>query len=108
MMEAYIIAGARTAVGKFNGTLTNTSAVDLGAAAIKETLKRASFPPDQVDEVIMGNVIQAGLGQNPARQAAVKGGVSQDTPAYTVNRVCGSGVMSVGLGAQAIVAGAAE
>jgi acetyl-CoA C-acetyltransferase len=107
-MEAYVIAGARTAVGKFSGTLTNVSAMDLGAAVIQETLKRASFPPDKVDEVIMGNVIQAGLGQNPARQAAVKGGVSQDTPAYTVNRVCGSGVLSVGLGAQAVAGGAAE
>jgi acetyl-CoA C-acetyltransferase len=107
-MEAYIIAGARTAVGKFNGTLTNVSAVDLGAAAIKELLKRASFPPDKVDEVIMGNVIQAGLGQNTARQAAVKGGVAQEIPAYTVNRVCASGILSIGLGAQAITAGEAE
>lgn len=107
-MEAYIVAGARTAVGKFNGTLTNTSAMELGAAVIKETLVRASFPCDKVDEVIMGNVIQAGLGQNPARQAAVMGGVSQETPAFTVNRVCASGILSVALGSQAIALGEAE
>jgi acetyl-CoA C-acetyltransferase len=107
-MEAYIVAGARTAVGKFNGTLTTIDATELGAAVIKEALVRASLSPDKVDEVIMGNVIQAGLGQNPARQAGVKSGVSQETPAFTVNRVCGSGIATVGLGSQAVALGEAE
>jgi acetyl-CoA C-acetyltransferase len=107
-MEAYIIAGARLAVGKFNGTLTNIGAAEQGAAVIKETLARASIAPDQVDEVIMGNVIQAGLGQNTARQASVMSGVSQETPSFTVNRVCGSGIATVGLGAQAVALGEAE
>jgi len=108
LTEAVIISAARTAIGKFNGTLSNISAPKLGAAVIKEAVARADIKPEDVDEVIMGNVIQAGLGQNPARQSAIYAGVPPAAGALTVNKVCGSGLKAVILAAQAIKAGDAE
>lgn len=108
-MEEVIIASAvRTPVGSFGGSLKDVGAVDLGALVISEALKRSKVDPRQVDEVIMGNVLQAGLGQNPARQAAVKAGLPYEVSAYTVNKVCGSGLKTVALAAQAVAAGEAE
>jgi acetyl-CoA C-acetyltransferase len=100
-----IISGCRTAVGKFQGSLSDLSAPQLGAIAVREAVKRAGVDPHQVDECIMGNVITAGLGQNPARQAAIFGGLSPATGAMTINKVCGSGLKAVALGAQAIQTG---
>ena len=143
MKEAVIVAGVRTAVGKFGGGFINYSAVDLGATVIREVLKRAglrpvasdlmaecapdklkgeglidletaggewdqSLPAVSVDEVIMGNVLTAGLGQNPARQAMIRAGVPKETPAFTVNKVCGSGLKTIALGAEAIMSGQAD
>lgn len=108
MREAVIVSAVRTAVGKFNGTLGSIPAVDLGAMVIAEALKRAGVKPGQVDEVFMGNVLQAGLGQNPARQASVKAGLPYEVPATSVNIVCGSGLKTVGLAAQLIWAGEAD
>jgi len=102
-MEAYIAAGARTAIGKYNGTLTNVTAMELGAVVIKAAVERAGIRGDEVGEVIMGNIIPAGLGQNPARQAAMKGGIPEGVPSYTINKACGSGVKAVALAAQAVV-----
>jgi len=107
-MEAYIVGGIRTAVGKFEGSLVSTSAMDLGAAVIAEILKRYAIAPGRVDEVIMGTVIQAGLGQNPARQASLNAGLPEHVPAFTVNKVCGSGLKSVAIAGQAIAAGEAD
>jgi acetyl-CoA C-acetyltransferase len=108
-MREVVIAGmCRTAVGNFNGSLKDVPAVALGAIVIKEALKRAGVGPEQVDEVIMGNVLQAGQGQNPARQAAIKAELPQETPAYTINKVCGSGLKAVQLAAQAIKSGDAD
>jgi acetyl-CoA C-acetyltransferase len=104
-MEAYIVGGCRTAIGKFNGTLAPLNAIDIGAAVIRETVARTSIPAERVDEVIMGNVIQAGLGQNPARQASVKAGLPHNIPSFTVNKVCGSGLKTVALAGQSIAAG---
>lgn len=106
--EAVIVAAVRTAIGSFNGSLKNISAPDLGAAVIKDALKQAGVKPEQVDEVIMGNVLQAGLGQNPARQAAMKAGLPESASSMTINKVCGSGLKAVHLAAQAIIAGDAE
>jgi acetyl-CoA C-acetyltransferase len=106
--EAVIVAAVRTAIGSFNGSLKNISAPELGAAVIKDALKQAGVQPDQVDEVIMGNVLQAGLGQNPARQAAIKAGIPVSASSMTINKVCGSGLKAVHLAAQAIIAGDAE
>ncbi len=108
MKEVAIVSAVRTAVGSFLGTLANTPAVDLGALVIAESLKRINLDGSKVDEVIMGNVLQAGLGQNPARQASIKAGLPQEVPAWTLNKVCGSGLKTVGLAAQAIMAGDAE
>lgn len=108
MREVVIVSAVRTPVGKFGGALADLSAVDLGSLVIKEALKRAEIQPQQVDEVIFGNVLQAGLGQNPARQAAVKGGIPVEASAFTVNKVCGSALKCVELAAQAIIAGDAE
>ena len=105
MREVVIVSAVRTAIGKFGGSLTPMSAVQLGAVVIKEALERAKVDPAKVDEVIFGNVLQAGLGQNPARQAAIYGGVPQEVPAFTVNKVCGSGLKCVELAAQSILAG---
>ena len=102
MREAVIISAVRTAIGKFQGALSPLSAVDLGACAVREAVKRAGIEPEQVDEIIMGNVVSAGLGQNPARQAGLKGGLHNRVAAMTINKVCGSGLKAVGLAAQAI------
>ncbi len=100
--DIVIVAAARTAVGKFGGTLAKTPAAELGATVIRDLLQRAKLQPDQIDEVILGQVLQAGTGQNPARQAVIKSGLSQATPAMTINKVCGSGLKAVMLAAQAI------
>ncbi|HBZ08609.1 MAG TPA: acetyl-CoA C-acetyltransferase [Bacillus bacterium] len=106
--EVAIVSAARTAIGSFLGTLKNTPAPDLGAAAIKEAINRAGVKPEEVDEVIMGNVLQAGLGQNPARQAAIKAGIPESVSSMTINKVCGSGLKAIHLAAQAVLAGEAE
>jgi len=103
-----VVSAARTPVGKFLGSLSSLTAPDLGAAAIRAAIERAGIDPSKIDEVIMGNVVQAGVGQAPARQAAIKGGVPAQVPAYTVNKVCGSGLKAVMLAAQAIRAGDAQ
>ena len=102
MEEVVIISGVRTAIGKFQGSLTDFSAPQLGAIAVKEAVKRANVDPEAIDECIMGNVISAGLGQNPARQAALGGGLAPEVGAMTINKVCGSGLKAVALAAQAI------
>jgi acetyl-CoA C-acetyltransferase len=106
--DAVIISGCRTPVGKFQGSLSEFTAPQLGAIAIREAVKRAPIEPEQVDECIMGNVVSAGLGQNPARQAAIYGGLSASTGAMTINKVCGSGLKAVALAAQAIQTGNSE
>src|ERR1700726_3537791 len=103
--EVVIISGCRTPVGKFQGSLADLSATQLGAIVVREAVKRAGIEPTQVDECIMGNVVSAGLGQNPARQAAIYGGLSPATGAMTINKVCGSGLKSVALAAQAVQTG---
>ena len=108
-MREVVIAGAcRTAIGTFGGALKDFSAVALGALVVADALKRAGVSSDVVDEIVMGNVLQAGLGQNPARQCALNAGLPQEVPAFTVNKVCGSGLKAIALGAQAIAAGDAE
>ncbi len=107
-MEAYIVGGVRTAIGRFNGSLTPFTTIDLGAEVIREVMRRTSIKGNEVDEAIMGNVLQAGLGQNPARQAAIMAGLPENIPAFTVNKVCGSGLKSVGLAGQAIASGEAN
>jgi len=106
--KAIIVSLARTPIGGFNGTLANVSAKELATVVIKEALKRANLNPDQVDEVMMGCVLQAGLGQNVARQAALAAGIPEEKPAMTVNQVCGSGLRAVALAAQAIMLGDAD
>jgi len=106
--EVVIVSAVRTALGNFNGSLKNVSAPELGGAVIKGALDQAGVMPDQVDEVIMGNVLQAGLGQNPARQAAIKAGIPESVSSMTINKVCGSGLKAVHLATQAILAGDAE
>ncbi|MDR0258594.1 MAG: acetyl-CoA C-acyltransferase, partial [Comamonas sp.] len=108
MEDIVIISAVRTAVAKFGGSLAKVPATDLGATVIQEALARAKVGADQVDEVIMGQVLAAGVGQNPARQAMIKAGVDKKTPALTINAVCGSGLKSVMLAAQAIGQGDAE
>ena len=103
--DVVIISACRTPVGKFQGSLSDLSATQLGAIVVREATKRAKLDPKQVDECIMGNVISAGLGQNPARQAALFGGLSAEVSAMTVNKVCGSGLKAVALAAQAIQTG---
>ena len=103
MREVVIVSAARTAIGTFQGTLSNISAPDLGAYAIVEAMKRAGISSNDVDEVIMGNVLPCGLGQNPARQALLKGGLPHDVETTTVNKVCGSGLKAVMMAAQAII-----
>jgi acetyl-CoA C-acetyltransferase len=100
--DVVIISGCRTAVGKFQGSLSPFSAPQLGAMVVREAVKRAGIDPAQVDECIMGDVVSAGLGQNPARQAAIFGGLSPATGAMTINKVCGSGLKAVALAAQAV------
>ena len=108
MREVVIASAVRTALGSFGGSLKDVPAVDLGALVIKEALNKAGVKPECVDEVLMGNVIQAGLGQNPARQAAVKAGLPVEIPSMTINKVCGSGLRCVALAAQMIKAGDAD
>src|SRR6478735_10951504 len=103
--QVVIISGCRTPVGKFQGSLSDLSATQLGAIVVREAVKRAGIDPAKVDECIMGNVVSAGLGQNPARQAAIYGGLSPAPGAMTINKVCGSGLKSVALAAQAIQTG---
>ena len=105
MEDIVIVSAARTAVGKFGGTLAKTPATELGAAIIAEVLKRSGLAADQVGEVIMGQVLAAGAGQNPARQAVIKSGLNQGTPGLTINAVCGSGLKAVMLAAQAVAYG---
>jgi acetyl-CoA C-acetyltransferase len=103
--EVVIISGCRTPVGKFQGSLSDLSATQLGAVVVREAVARAGLDPEQVDECIMGNVVSAGLGQNPARQAAILGGLPPKVGAMTVNKVCGSGLKAVALAAQAVETG---
>ncbi|MHC4938523.1 MAG: acetyl-CoA C-acetyltransferase [Planctomycetota bacterium] len=105
MRNAVIVGAARTAMGRFQGSLARFKAPELGAIAVKAALERAGVEPSQVDEVILGNVLQAGVGQNPARQAALKAGLDPSVACFTVNKVCGSGLKAVALAAQAIKAG---
>jgi acetyl-CoA C-acetyltransferase len=108
MREVVIVAAARTAIGKFGGALMGTPAWKIGSVVIKEAVSRAGIDPSAVDEVIMGNVLQSGQGQGPARRAAVTAGLPHSVPAFTVNRICGSGLEAVNLGAAMILAGNAE
>ncbi|MGC2251291.1 MAG: beta-ketoacyl synthase N-terminal-like domain-containing protein, partial [Acidobacteriaceae bacterium] len=108
MEDIVIVAGVRTPVGKFLGSLSDFSATQLGAIVVREVVKRAGIDPSSVDECIMGNVVSAGLGQNPARQAAIFGGLSPEVSAFTINKVCGSGLKAVALAAQAIQTANAE
>ncbi len=105
LQDAVIVSGVRTAIGTYGGGLAEVPAVKLGEICIRAALQRADLQPEQVDEVIMGNVLQAGLGQNPARQAAVNAGLPVDVPAMTINKVCGSGLKAVALATQAIKLG---
>ena len=108
MEDIVIVSAARTAVGKFGGALSKVPATELGSIVIREALSRAGVALDQVGEVIMGQVLAAGVGQNPARQAMMKAGVAKETPALTINAVCGSGLKSVMLAAQAVATGDSE
>jgi acetyl-CoA C-acetyltransferase len=108
MEDVVIVAAVRTPVGRFQGALSSISAPRLGAIVVREAVHRAGIDPAQVDECIMGNVLAAGLGQNPARQAALFGGLPNEVSALTINKVCGSGLKAVGLAAQAIQTGNAE
>ena len=108
METPVILSAVRTPVGKFQGGLSSFSAPELGAKVIAEAARRAGIDAKQIDEVILGNVLQAGLGQNPARQAALKGGCDPRVAALTINKVCGSGLKAVGLAAQAVQLGESE
>ena len=108
MKQAVILSAVRTAIGKFQGSLTPFSATELGAKVVAEAVRRAGVDAADVDEIIMGNVVTAGLGQNPARQAGLKGGLHPHVAAMTVNKVCGSGLKSVALAAQGIAVGDGE
>src|SRR5881275_3687240 len=106
--DVVIVAATRTAVGKFGGSLAKIPAAELGAQVIKSLLQKTGLKPDQVSEVIMGQVLTAGDGQNPARQASIKGGLPDMVPAMTIGKVCGSGLKAVHLAAQAIKCGDAD
>jgi len=108
MREVVIVSAARTPIGSFGGALKDLSAVDLGTIAAKEAIKRAGIDPAIIDEVILGNVLQGGLGQNVARQIAIAAGIPKEVPSLTINKVCGSGLRTVGLAAQIIKAGDAD
>src|SRR5438445_11304650 len=108
MVDALILSAVRTPIGKYLGGLADVPAPELGARVVAEALRRGKVSPDRVDEVILGNVIQAGVGQNPARQSALKAGLPDTIAAFTVNKVCGSGLKAVMLAAQAIKAGDAD
>ncbi len=107
-MEAYLIGGVRTAIGAYNGSLASLNAIDLGEVVIRDLIKRASVDGEEVQEVIMGNVIGSGLGPNPARIAAIKAGLPEEVPAYTVNKLCGSGLKTAALASQAIASGESD
>lgn len=106
--DAVIVSAVRTPIANFNGALKDVSAVRLGSVVIQAALKQAAIGPAQVDEVLMGNVLQAGLGQNPARQALLAAGLPQEIPAATINKVCGSGLKAVHLAWQSIVCGESD
>ena len=108
MQDVVIVSAVRTAVGKFQGALAEMSAVQLGALVVREAVRRAGVSASDVDECVMGCVLPAGLGQNPARQAALQGGLADTVSALTINMVCGSGLKAVALAAQSIMTGAAE
>ena len=108
MKDIYVVNCCRTAVGSFGGSLKDTPAADLGAVVVKEALKRAGVKPEQVDELMFGCCISAGLGQNMARQVGIKAGLPVSVPAYSINMVCGSGMKAVIEAARAIAAGDAE
>lgn len=108
MRDVVIVGAARTAIGKFGGSLIGTTAVEIGTVVIKEAMNRARIKPEDVDYVVMGNVIQSGLGQNPARQASVHAGIPYSTPAMTINEMCGSGMKSIHLGMQSILLGESD
>ncbi|MGA9571258.1 MAG: beta-ketoacyl synthase N-terminal-like domain-containing protein, partial [Candidatus Acidiferrales bacterium] len=108
MERPVILSAVRTPIGKFMGGLAPLSATELGAKVVAEVVRRAGIEPNQVDEAILGNVVQAGLGQNPARQAALRGGLDPRVAAMTINKVCGSGLKAVGLAAQAVQLGESE
>lgn len=108
MRQAVIVSAVRTPIGNFNGALGEIPAIDLGATVLQELVMRTGIEPKDIEEVIMGNVLSAGLGQNPARQAALKAGIPAEVPAWTVSKVCGSGLKAVICAAQAILAGDAE
>jgi acetyl-CoA C-acetyltransferase len=108
MNKAVIVSGARTAIGSFGGALTDFPAIELGRVVIESAMKRAGIDPSDVEEVIMGNVLQAGVGMNPARQSAIAAGIPDSVPSFSVNKVCGSGLKAVALAAQAIAAGDSE
>jgi acetyl-CoA C-acetyltransferase len=108
MSNAVIVSGSRTAIGSFGGALSDVPATELGRVVIESALKRAGIDPNDVDEVIMGNVLQAGVGMNPARQSALASNIPESVPSFTVNKVCGSGLKAVSLAAQAIIAGDAD
>ena len=105
MKKVVILSAARTPIGDFNGIFKDISALKLGSIVINEVIKRAKITKEDVDEVIMGNVLPTGLGQNPARQAMIKAGIPMEAAGLTVNKVCGSGLKAVMLGAQAIISG---
>jgi len=106
--EVVVISAVRTAIGAFQGSLKDVPATELGAIVIKEALVKVGLEPYQVSEVILGNVLQAGLGQNPARQAAIFAGLPESIPSMTINKVCGSGLKALHLATQAILAGDAD
>ncbi|ADC51266.1 acetyl-CoA acetyltransferase [Alkalihalophilus pseudofirmus OF4] len=108
MREVVIVSAARTPVGTFGGALSSVPAVDLGAVAAKEAIKRANIQPEDIDEVLIGNILSAGLGQNVARQVAIYAGLPETTPALAINKLCGSGLRTVSMGAQFIALGDAD
>lgn len=108
MKEVVIVGAARTPIGSFGGSLSKLNAIDLGVVAAKSTIERAGLNPEIIDEVIVGNILQAGLGQNPARQVAIKSGLKYETPAMTINKLCGSGLRAVSMAAQIIMLGDAD
>src|SRR5580658_7581158 len=108
MQQPVILSAVRTPIGKFMGGLSPLSATELGAKVVAEVVRRAGIEPKLVDEAILGNVVQAGLGQNPARQAALRGGLDPRVAAMTINKVCGSGLKAVALAAQAVTLGESE
>lgn len=108
MREVVIVGAARTPIGSYGGSLASLSAIDLGVIAAKEAMNRAGIKPEMVDEVIVGNILSAGLGQNPARQVAINAGIPETTPAMTINKLCGSGLRTVSMAAQFIMLGDAD